>query len=737
MESDCPGAEPSLGATPGDETVLPPVDLAAWLKRQGTPSSQPPPAADAGPFAAAHRPPPGKGKGKGNEPSDDRQRRAAAYLARIPGAVSGQRGHDQTFHAACVLVKGFGLTIDEARPLLHDWNKSCAPPWNSAELEHKLKSAAAAPDARPREYLVAPDRNPPSQRLAARTAGASPVLAVPTIAGEGGNEPPPCCPPGQEANPHRLASLFLNQRFAYPGGIGLRFWREEFHDWDGSAYRRMSVAEIRAQLAAFLAREFERLYQLESERWLSPAQRPADNKAAEATRRPPRPIAVTTRLIGDVVQAIAGSVLVRLSACPAQPAWVEGFPESGGRLAGVGASAPLPAEGEDAAVAVAALSAIDSLAPPPWPAPEILPARNALVHLSSFVKRVCCTAPPSPRFFNAFALDYDFNPAAKPPVEWLAFLRLIWGSDTESIDCLQEWFGYLLTADTRQQKILMMVGPKRSGRGTIARVLKAVAGASNVVNPTLSTLARPFGLAALIDKPVAIFPDARLSSRPDNAAIVECLLSVSGEDDQTIDRKHLAAWTGRLPTHFVLISNELPRLKDASGALASRLIILRFTRSFYDQEDTGLFDRLRRELPGILLWAVAGWERLRLRGRFIQPRSARDLVAAMDELASPILTFLQDRCVLAQNETVPVAALYEAWRSWCQEHGRDAVGDEQSFGRDLHAAIPELSKSRHRQGSARIAHYNGIRLRTCLDPEIVPDPREAPYHEGTSSETPF
>jgi putative DNA primase/helicase len=625
MESDCPGAEPSLGATPGDETVLPPVDLDAWLKRQGTPSSDPPPAADAGPCAAAHRPPPGKGK----EPGDNRQRRAAAYLARIPGAVSGQRGHDQTFHAACVLVKGFGLTIDEARPLLHDWNKSCAPPWTQAELEHKLKSAAAAPDARPREYLLAPDRNPPSQRLAARIA--SPALPSPAVAGKGEHEARPCCPPGQEANPHRLASLFLNQRFAFPGGIGLRFWREEFHDWDGSAYRRISTAEIRAQLAAFLAREFERLYLLESERWLSPAQRPADHKAAEAPRRPPRPIAVTTRLIGDVVQAIAGSVLVRQADCPAQPAWVEGFPESARGLASAGASAPLPVEGEDAAaVAVAPLAAIDSLGPPPWPAAEILPARNALVHLPSFVKRVCCTVPPSPRFFNAFSLDYDFDPAAKPPVEWLAFLRSIWGSESESIDCLQEWFGYLLTADTRQQKILMMVGPKRSGRGTIARVLKAVTGASNVVNPTLSTLARPFGLSALIDKPVAIFPDARLSSRPDNAAIVECLLSISGEDDQTIDRKHLAAWTGRLPTRFVLISNELPRLKDASGALASRLIILRFTRSFYDQEDTGLFDRLRRELPGILLWAVAGWQRLRLRGRFIQPRSARDLVAAMD-----------------------------------------------------------------------------------------------------------
>jgi putative DNA primase/helicase len=326
-------------------------------------------------------------------------------------------------------------------------------------------------------------------------------------------------------------------------------------------------------------------------------------------------------------------------------------------------------------------------------------------------------------------------------LEWLAFLDQIWGDDPESIGCLQEWFGYLLTPDTRQQKILMMVGPKRSGRGTIARVLKALVGAGNVVNPTLATLARPFGLAALIDKPVAVFPDARLSSRPDNAAIVECLLSISGEDDQTIDRKHLPAWTGRLPTRFVLISNELPRLRDASGALASRLILLRFTRSFYDREDTGLFDRLRRELPGILLWAIAGWDRLRRRGRFVQPRSGRELLEAMEDLGSPISAFLRDRCVLGPEAFVPVAELYESWRSWCLEQGREAIGDEPSFGRDLRAAAPGVFKSRfRREGGARVAHYRGIRLRMALDPE--PDgragSREArPPGVQDPGETPF
>ncbi len=421
---------------------------------------------------------------------------------------------------------------------------------------------------------------------------------------------------------------------------------------------------------------------------------------------------MTGRLAADVLQALASLVLVPTKMVSSQPAWLPSGPLC---LHGFGSS-------EEANRDQGLAEGIESQPIPAWAALEVLPARNALVHLPSLLAGASCTCSPTPQFFNAFALDYDFDPAAPLPQQWLAFLDQVWGCDAESISCLQEWFGYLLTPDTRQQKILMMVGPKRSGRGTIARVLKALAGASTVVNPTLGTLARPFGLAALIGKPIAVFPDARLSNRPDNAAIVECLLSISGEDDQTIDRKHLPAWTGKLPTRFVLISNELPRLKDVSGALAGRLIILRFTRSFFGQEDIGLFDRLRPELPGILRWAIGGWERLNRRGRFLQPQSARELVATMDELASPIAAFLRDRCVIEADGICSVASIYESWRTWCHEHGRDAVGDGHSFGRDLHAALPGLTTIRPRTPSGRVRQYLGIRLSTPIDAEAETRP---------------
>lgn len=75
-------------------------------------------------------------------------KRATRYLEKIPGAISGQRGHDRAFHAACVLILGFGLNRQDAYALLSQWNQTCEPPWTQKELEHKLDDAAKQPGER-------------------------------------------------------------------------------------------------------------------------------------------------------------------------------------------------------------------------------------------------------------------------------------------------------------------------------------------------------------------------------------------------------------------------------------------------------------------------------------------------------------------------------------------------------------------------------------------------------------
>lgn len=66
--------------------------------------------------------------------------RARSYIERLPGAVSGDRGHDTTLTVACTCVR-FDLTEEEAMGLLREYNQRCSPPWSEKELLHKLRSA--------------------------------------------------------------------------------------------------------------------------------------------------------------------------------------------------------------------------------------------------------------------------------------------------------------------------------------------------------------------------------------------------------------------------------------------------------------------------------------------------------------------------------------------------------------------------------------------------------------------
>jgi putative DNA primase/helicase len=285
----------------------------------------------------------------------------------------------------------------------------------------------------------------------------------------------------------------------------------------------------------------------------------------------------------------------------------------------------------------------------------------------------------------------------------------LWPSDQQSIDLLQEWFGYCLTPDTRQQKMLMMLGPKRSGKGTICRVLRSVVGDGNVAGPTLASIQTNFGLWPLLGKSVAIVSDARLSGRADQAIITERLLSISGEDAQTIDRKNLEPVTTKLQTRFMIVSNELPRLQDSSGAFVGRMLVLRLVESFYGVEDKDLSQRLMDERCGILHWAIEGWARLRNRGCFIQPESGVELLEQMDELSSPILSFVEDRCEVGHEYSVSVNDLYQGFSVWCKDVGREPA-TVQTFGRDLVALLPRLRRRNLRMGAHRERFYDGIRL---------------------------
>ncbi len=449
--------------------------------------------------------------------------------------------------------------------------------------------------------------------------------------------------------PLDTARTFVERGYVVDGSRLLQHQQNLFSKWIGTHYQDVFTEEMRGQLYEFLD---------QSQIWVP-------SKKGDPTLKPFNP---TARHVSDVVDAMRA--VCQLASEIRQPAWLTDHPDH---------------------------------APPS----EVISCANGLLHLPT--GRLF---PHTPNFYCNTALEYNFDPKAPEPQKWLQFLSSIWPTDIDARATLQDIFGYLLGTDTDQQKIPLLVGPKRSGKGTIGRILSALVGQSAVVSPTLASLESNFGLAPLIGKRIAVVSDARLGGRADQQVIAERLLSISGEDAQTIDRKHIAAWTGRLPTRFFIMSNELPRLADASGALASRFLVLTMDISFYGSEDHGLTPALMQELPGILNWAIAGWRNMRARGYFMPPASSMEAIREIEDLSSPISAFIRERCVVEPGRTVSVDGLYHEWREWCEEQGRDHKGTKATLGKDLRAAIPGIGTGQPRDGDNRAREYRGIGLQS-------------------------
>ncbi|WAL64461.1 phage/plasmid primase, P4 family [Amycolatopsis cynarae] len=431
------------------------------------------------------------------------------------------------------------------------------------------------------------------------------------------------------------------------GVLTLRHWRGQWMRWQGTHWAEVEDLAVRAVLYRRLENA---LFVIE--------------KDGESTKRPWSP---TKRKIADVLDAM-GAVMLLPNTVDA-PEWIDR------RKAPAGDS-----------TLVACLNGLLQV------------AERKLLDLT-------------PAFFNLVSVPFDYDPAAPRPERWLRFLDELWPDDQAAVEALQEFFGYVVSGRTDLHKILLIVGPTRSGKGTIARVLSELVGKGNMAGPTLASLASNFGLQPLLGKPLAIISDARLGGR-DTQQVVERLLTISGEDTIDIDLKYRQPWTGRLPTRIVILSNELPNFGDASGAIAHRFIVLPMQVSWLGKEDPGLTQKLTAEMPGILNWALDGLERLSAQGRFTEPESSKDAVLTMQDNASPTSAFVRERCEVGAGHEVTVDELYQEWKDWCEDSGRERPGNKQAFGRNLGAVVPQVRRARPRgDGGKQVPTYRGIRLK--------------------------
>lgn len=298
--------------------------------------------------------------------------------------------------------------------------------------------------------------------------------------------------------------------------------------------------------------------------------------------------------------------------------------------------------------------------------------------------------PPGPGFFSmnsvpaAYASEEGLE---REPERWLSFLHEeLWPGDPDTVATLRQWFGYVLSGRTDLQKMLLVIGPPRSGKGVIAHVLTRLLGGEDAIaSTTLSGVGERFGLANALGKKLLLIPDARVASN--TKMIVERLLRITGEDAVNIDRKNRDEFSVKLDCRVMIMSNEMPSLRDASQAMAERMMPLTMMHSFVGREDPQLKDKLDAELGGILRWSLDGLDELRPRGaRFtLSEASLRELGDVRRDMA-PVRTFIEETYDLDARGFVPSAELFDAWCAWVVENDAGDIGESRAFGKRVKAA---------------------------------------------------
>ncbi|HEX5269359.1 MAG TPA: phage/plasmid primase, P4 family [Gemmataceae bacterium] len=518
---------------------------------------------------------------------------------------------------------------------------------------------------------------PPPNGIANGVSGASAHVNTPPPTGEevhAGGAPEP--PRGDELeedlpnlredpdDPHRLARAWEEEHSRHPDGDRAKYYREELWQWTGTRWTATPDNEMRATLARYCRKQLEGM----GGDLTSLVQ-------ALTGEKPPTLPKVTRELVSNVMQAIAGDLL--LSRGTPQPCWL----------------------GKDG----------------PEQRPYIA-LENGILDVDAVLSGADCPMRGhSPLWFAPVCLPFAFDPNVRCP-KWQAFLDRNLAGDLEKIALLQQWFGYLLLPDTRYQRWLMMVGEGRNGKSVVCAAIEAVLDATNISTVPMELFGDKFRLVGTLGKLVNLMPEI---GELDKVAEGQLKAFVVG-DSMEFERKYKTPFTARPTARIVAATNNPPRFSDKSEGIWRRISLLRFTVQIPHREMIPGMDKpayWHEERSGMLGWALAGLHALRTQKEFTVPKDSADTLQRLRLDANPARRFLAER--YEEGATDPdhtsCAAAYADYRFWCGTHGHTPLADS-TFGIEISRLFPSVRRGRRGGKADRYWAYLGLKQREEEDP---------------------
>lgn len=208
---------------------------------------------------------------------------------------------------------------------------------------------------------------------------------------------------------------------------------------------------------------------------------------------------------------------------------------------------------------------------------------------------------------------------------------------------LEEVSGYCMYRRNSLEKALILIGEKGNGKSTFLHIIQHMLGDKNIASLDLKELGDRFKTAELFGKLANIGDDIG-DEFIANASIFRKL--VTGER-VSVERKGADPFEFNNYAKFLFSANEIPRIKDKTGAVQRRLAIVPFDAKFTPDDpdyDPNLKYKLSQQehLEYMIVLSIAGIKRALAQKHFTEPQKVKDANREYEERNNPLLGFVEE-----------------------------------------------------------------------------------------------
>lgn len=293
---------------------------------------------------------------------------------------------------------------------------------------------------------------------------------------------------------------------------------------------------------------------------------------------------------------------------------------------------------------------------------------------------------------------------------FVQFISEVVGGDEKDAHYLKKLAGYILSGDRKEQRLQILIGDGGDGKSTFIETLKRLMGDYQTTLAATSisaqtTAAIPNDIAKLAGKRLAT-----ISELPQKLHVnTQLVKAMSGGDTMTARFLHKEFFDFQPTAQLVVATNFYPYADVEDKAYFRRLAILRFPKSFAEANpDKDLKAKLASELPGIAVWALAGY-RAYLEEGLELTCSMHSELERYRQFTDPLTGFFENCVTVTRHETdfVPTDDLVDAAAVYCKEEDRPTA-DKATVIRYMERR--GLERVQRRYDGKRLRGFAGLRI---------------------------